>query len=79
MIKKLLKKKIILLNDNEIRDKKELIKRIKVKHQIELDELNYKHRIELSELKFKHDTQLKKLRNIQELELLEHNMRKYLS
>lgn len=87
-LKKLPKPKIVVLSDTEIRDREDLIKRVKIKHQIDLDELHYKHQLELdeirykhlidiSEIKFKHEVQLKKMKKMQEIELLTKNIKNF--
>ena len=55
----------------KIKNTDELIKRVKMRHQIELDELHYKHQIDINELRYKHGISLKKLRQIHEIEILE--------
>jgi hypothetical protein len=49
----------------------ELIKRVRARHQIELDELHYKHTIEINVLTYKHGIALKKLRQLHEIQILE--------
>lgn len=63
--------KYLFFKNKEINDKKEYIKRVKIRQQIELDELQYKHKITLAELKFKHQIELKRLTNMHEIEVLE--------
>lgn len=57
--------------DTEIYNYSDLMKKIKTRHQIELDELHYKHKLELEELSYKHEVQLQKLRQFHEIEKME--------
>ena len=61
----------MLFSSKKISNTKELIKQIKIKHQIELDELHFKHQIELNEMKFKHMKALKTLRVKQKIQIIE--------
>ena len=62
----------------KIRDVDDLLKRVKERHQIELDELHYKHQIEMNELRYQHKIQLNKLRQAQEIELIEEKNIEYI-